>query len=278
MDDPSVEEIDWFPLPEMDSTEDHAHSEKDPTPYAKSQFNPCQPPPPPPHCDRLHDLSVFSIKSNSTAVPSSPDPPSILTTPTQLDQLWAQFLDLYVSKSHPFITCNKDECTCTCHHDNDKPKPIKTEPFLFAPFQPKQLPDEPHPQIVSEDTPTITTGTESTRLTLQDACRHYKSSFIKNSMARQDAIKNKLRGWGISVTTPVSHTPSFTPGKNKSKILILPFFTFFPSPPLPLSGITDPNPFREARPKMSYKDMYMYSKRYEKMRRDTKHAHTFLLF
>ena len=219
MDDTSIEEIDWFPLPEVESR-DHVIPERAPIPYNVNPTTPIKAHP------QLPNLSVLSI--NSSAPSNINDRSSVSTTPTQLDQLWTKFLDLYVTKPHPLITCNKDECTCTCHHDNEvnEHQERRTETIFTTPsrFEPHPLTTSP---LITDATPTSTqqtTPTDATptkpmeRLTLQEACYHFKTSFIKNSLARQEEIKRKPRNKVLTITnhTPSSHTPSLIQRINKS--------------------------------------------------------------
>ncbi|XP_019864422.1 PREDICTED: uncharacterized protein LOC109593772 isoform X2 [Amphimedon queenslandica] len=231
MDDTSIEEIDWFPLPEVESR-DHVIPERAPGPTCSYNVNPNLTTPIKAH-PQLPNLSVLSI--NSSAPSNINDRSSVSTTPTQLDQLWTKFLDLYVTKPHPLITCNKDECTCTCHHENEvsKHQERQTETIFTTPskLEPYPLPTSPS---TTEATPPTTPQAKPTkameRLTLQDACRHFKTSFIKNSLARQEEIKRKPRN---KMLTSTYHTPSFIQRLNK---------------------ITVP------RQKMTYKEMYMHTK------------------
>lgn len=214
MDDTSIEEIDWFPLPEVKSR-DHVIPERAPMSYNVNPTTPIKAHP------QLPNLSVLSI--NSSAPSNINDRSSVSPTPTQLDQLWTKFLDLYVTKPHPLITCNKDECTCTCHHENEvnKHQGRRTETIFTTPSKLEPYPLTNSPSITEATPPTTPQATPTKameRLTLQDACRHFKTSFIKNSLARQEEIKRKPRNKMFMTTyhTSSSHTPSFIQRLNKS--------------------------------------------------------------
>lgn len=165
----SVDNIDWYPLPEVPET-----SLTTPLSTRLNQDN-----------NYTNNLSILSLKSSTASQPTpSTDP---LATPTQLDQLWEKFLDVYVSRPHPFF---KEQCTCTCHRGNHPP--IDTPTFSQFNVSP---PLTYNPHLQTEATPTP--------LSLQEACLHFKNKFVRNSKVRQETLKQRQRPI-MKMTTPIS--------------------------------------------------------------------------
>lgn len=203
------EEIDWYPLPEIASSNNvHVKS----TPSLSSVKRPLR--------QDYSNLSILSLKSSTFA--SQQTPPSVSsiattrpsTTPTnnQLDYLWNKFIELYISKPHPFLTNTKQEnCMCTCHRTSlTTPTSLK---FNVSP------PQTPKPHTHTKDKPIIINNSHQKsaeinqkspkpvmeRLSLQDACRHFKKSFIKNSEERQKMLRNRHR---LVIKIPVENPAS----------------------------------------------------------------------
>jgi hypothetical protein len=170
-------DIDWFPLPEVSTA-----SNKKTTPIQYSTPSTTTTP---------NNLTIFTIDN-------TPMTSSHLTTPTQLDELWNQFLSMNIGKPRPPVTT----CSCYCHRANEQQrgefnKSIETQPSSTK-TTPLHNDDKPHPHITNS-------ARSKGSLSLQEACKAYKKDFIRNSLTRQQLIKQRIRK-ELDMTTPIRTT------------------------------------------------------------------------
>lgn len=140
----------------------------------------------------LPEVNIHSPVPNSVdcnisicTVDSSVISPQGSVTATQLDDLWKKFLDMCITKPFPLNTGS----TCICHRDmQSETTPIKI---------PKKQDGLCKAQEVVKETRNVT---------LQQACQSLKKDFIRNSIKRQEAIKQRSRKQ-LDVTTPIDRKP-----------------------------------------------------------------------
>ena len=167
----SSEDTDWYPLPVV-------NTQRFDTPAVPSSYR---------------DISIRTVDSTPL-------------THTELDSLWKQFLDMYIAKPHSLITprltpISSKECTCTCHHYRGNEPVLVNKPLQFTVSASSlKLPIQKTPQEMVQ---------QNGGITLQQACRTLKKDFVRNSLNRQEAIKQKRRN-KLPMTTPTINKPHCT--------------------------------------------------------------------